>query len=299
MSARELEWERRFWRWLEVRGTTRERITLLCDESGVSSTGYRLTPATPAVRRVVTVHGAGNDALFGWVGLFKQLLDRGAEILTFDLPGHGRYAKDAFSPGAARAILLAAITESFRKRVSLPTHAIGVSLGGSVLLGALPELRDTLASAAIVVAPLRIELSLASFVGELRPRNFALVLREREHYGWSGLVPSFGSFKRDIYPLHLARPAPPGMFGYVSILNDYLAEMQLDRAAVDVRTPTLLVYGDRDRIVPADQGRSLAGRIPGAALEVIPGSHLSTPLERAALRPLTRWLEEHERQAPR
>jgi len=186
--------------------------------------------------------------------------------------------------------LRAAIAESGRGRQDLPTHAIGVSLGGSVLIGTLPELSGALTSAAAVVAPLRIDLTLASFMGELRLRNFAAVVREREHYGWLGLVPSFGSFKRDIYPLRLARQ-PQGTFGYVSILNDYLDEMNLERTAREIRTPTLLVYGDRDRIVPADQGRALASRIPGAALEVIPGSHLSTPLEPSAVDPLVRWVE--------
>ncbi len=294
MIAGALGWERDFWSWLEARGMARERIPLRHGEKGETSTAYRFSPAEGATRRVVAIHGAGNDALFGWIGLFKRLLGRGAEILTFDLPGHGRTDGGAFSPDAARAALRAAVVEIGRDRPNLPTHAVGVSIGGSVLLSTLPGLNETLTSAAVVVAPLRIELSLASFVGELRPRNFAAVAREREHYGWLGLVPSFGSFKRDVYPLRLARESPPGMFGYVSILNEYLAEMNLERAAGEIRTPTLLVYGDRDRIVPADQGRALAGRIPGAAVEVIRGSHLSTPLEPAASDLLARWMEGHE-----
>ncbi len=292
--TRALSWERDFWRWLDARGMTREWVALSHGETSESSIAYRFSPAEGTRRRVVAVHGAGNDALFGWIGLFKRMLGSGAEILTFDLPGHGRFDSGEFSPRAARAVLRAAVAESSRDRPDLPTHAIGVSIGGSVLISGLPELSGALASAAAIVAPLRIDLSLTSFMGELRPRNFAAVVREREHYGWLGLVPSFGSFKRDIYPLRLARKSPPGMFGYVSILNEYLAEMDLERAASEIRTPTLLIYGDRDRIVPADQGRTLANRIPGSALEVIPGSHLSTPLEPAAASPLVRWLEDHE-----
>src|SRR5690606_20339887 len=201
----------------------RERFALGYGDPTQTSTAYRFAPAGRATRRVVAVHGAGNDALFGWIGLFKRLLDRGSEILTFDLPGPGRLDQGRFSPDAARAALSAAVAEIGRGRRRLPTHAIGVSVGGSVLLGTLPALREELHSAAAIVAPLRIELTLGSFVGELRPRTFATVVREREHYGRTGLVPSFGPFKRDTYPLRLERSAPRGAFGYVEVLNQCLA----------------------------------------------------------------------------
>jgi pimeloyl-ACP methyl ester carboxylesterase len=60
--------------------------------------------------------------------------------------------------------------------------------------------------------------------------------------------------------------------------------------------PTLLLWGDADRIVPLEIGRGLLERIPDARLEVLPETgHL--PLEErpaAANAVLLRWLEETE-----
>jgi pimeloyl-ACP methyl ester carboxylesterase len=41
----------------------------------------------------------------------------------------------------------------------------------------------------------------------------------------------------------------------------------------DISVPTLVVCGAQDRIVPADNSRLLARRIPNASLEIIPGGH--------------------------
>jgi pimeloyl-ACP methyl ester carboxylesterase len=271
-----------------------ERLSLAGDGKTGVTTAYRLMPATPPDRVILAVHGAGNDALFGWIGLFKRLLLGSSAVLTFDLPGHGRSNRDRFTAEAGRTAIHTALAECRMVDSQAPIHAIGVSLGGALLLHALADTSVNPASATLVVAPLRIELSLQSFLGELRPHNFATVVRQREHYGLTGLVPSFGPFKRETYPLRLAERPPAGAFGYVDVLNAALAGAGLEDAAQHVRTPVLLVYGARDRIVPVTQGRRLAERIPDATLAVIPdGSHLSTPLDPEAEDRIVRWIEEH------
>ena len=37
------------------------------------------------------------------------------------------------------------------------------------------------------------------------------------------------------------------------------------------RTPTLILHGDPDRVVPVQHGRALARRIQGAEFRVVPG----------------------------
>ena len=57
-----------------------------------------------------------------------------------------------------------------------------------------------------------------------------------------------------------------------SILSD-------DRSArvQDINVPTLVVHGDQDALVPVENGRLLAGRVPGATLHILPGcGHLPT-----------------------
>ena len=170
-------------------------------------------------------------------------------------------------------------------------HAIGVSLGGSLLLDALPQLSGSLQSAALIVAPRRIELSPRTLLPEVGPRTLGLVWKEREHYGLGGLIPSFGPFKRDIYPLRLAVEPPPGAFGYVESLNAMLTELELESRAEAVRIPVLLAYGEADRIVPISQGEQMARRLRSSHLVRVPaGTHLSTPLSSIARMAVTDWI---------
>jgi pimeloyl-ACP methyl ester carboxylesterase len=170
-----------------------------------------------------------------------------------------------------------------------------VSLGGSVLLRALPAVQAQVRSAILIGAPLQIVLSPRSILGEIGASTIALLWREREHYGLTGLIPSFGPFKRDTYPLRLGRKAPAGAFGYVAVLNQALAEMELEKAAAAARVPVLLVYGTSDRVVPIEQGEELARTMPDAELfRLSGGTHLSTPLESATLERLISWIDSHE-----
>ncbi len=50
----------------------------------------------------------------------------------------------------------------------------------------------------------------------------------------------------------------------------------------DIRCPTLILTGDDDKVVPADNSRILAERIPGAELAVLPGAGHGYLLEKAA-----------------
>lgn len=253
---------------------------------------YRFTPRLPPRSIVLALHGAGNDALFAWVGFFKRLLLGGTEIFTFDLPGHGRVSQTVFEPTAAAAAIESALEQATDPHPLIPVHAVGVSLGGALLLSTLPALQARLASATLVVAPLRIVLSPISLLNELRFRNFISLWREKEHYGLLGLVPSFGPFRRDIYPLRLPAPLPPGAFGYVEALNLALDGLGLERAAAATMLPVLLAYGVEDRIVPIEQGEALASQLAGAELiKVRGGTHLSTPLEPQVVDRLCDWID--------
>ena len=45
--------------------------------------------------------------------------------------------------------------------------------------------------------------------------------------------------------------------------------------------PTLIISGDRDRLVPVENSRQLARMIPGARLVELPGAGHAFPFERA------------------
>ena len=135
------------------------------------------------------------------------------------------------------------------------------------------------------------ELSRRAVVGELGPGLLRTLWREREHYGVGGLIPSFGRWKRDVYPLRLGEVAGTGAFGYVEALNQILASLRLEEAARAIDTPVLLVYGAADRLVPPEQGERLAALLPRSELRILPGeTHLTTPLAPAAVEAVVRGI---------
>lgn len=287
---RELAYERRFRRWAAAAGVVWERLEHERASGGVSR-AHRLTPPSAARGRVIVVHGGGNDALFGMVGLMRSLLERELEVFAFDLDGHGRHSTTVFAADTAPGAIPEAVRRAEHGRDPLPLHLVGVSLGGSLLLRALPGLPA--ASAALVAAPLRIELTWRSAVREIGPRLLATLLRERRHYGATGLVPSVGPFRRGLYPLRLERH-PPGPFGYVEVLNDAMERLRLEECAAAVAAPTLLIYGARDLIVPATQGERLSALLPRGRLLTVPGeTHLSLPLAPNVTEAIVSWIEGH------
>ncbi|HET8657208.1 MAG TPA: alpha/beta fold hydrolase [Longimicrobiaceae bacterium] len=284
----ELAFERALRRWVEDRGIAWEAIAYPRPEAGGITRAFRITPREPR-GLVVSVHGAGNDALFAMAGLFRRLLLEGLAVFAFDVDGHGRASTTRFDPGAAGGAVAAAVEESGALDRGLPLHGVGVSLGGALLLHALPRL--PFASAALVCAPLRVHLTAGSIANELRPGLLRAAWRGRRLYGATGLIPSFGPIRRDLYPLRLTVPPGPGAFGYVDVLNRTLESLRLEEAARATPCPVLLVYGARDRLVPPEQGERLAALIPRAELLLLPGeTHLTTPLAPAAIEAVVRTL---------
>lgn len=293
MTRRLLPFEDRFRAWAVERGIEWREERVAYGPGEAWSTAYRLTPSAEPRRTVLALHGAGNDALFGWVGLFRRLLLDGGEVFSVELPGHGRTGTSRFSPEAARAVIRRSVEVCRERGGGRPLHGVGVSLGAAWLLDSLAASELSLASAALVVAPLEIRLSPRTVLRELTPATAALLWAEREDYGTTGLIPSFGPFKRDVYPLRLPDRGG-GAFGYVDVLNQQLADARLLSRAGDIDTPVLLVYGARDLVVPAEQGERLAALLPAARLHVEPrGTHLSTPMLDSSLEMLLHWFREH------
>lgn len=290
-ATAELAYERGLREWMQARGMRHERLVYPRPAAGGETVAYRLAPRGEPRALVLVAHGAGNDALFAFPGIFKSLLRRGFEIFTFDMDGHGRASSTTFAYPAVCSALGDALAVARAGRDTLPAHGYGVSLGGALLLHALAAPLAGLASAVLVSAPLRIEFSLGHVLNELRPRLLRTALAQRAHAGLWGMVPSFGPVKRGLYPLRLAAPRD-GAFGYVDALNEVLERLALPAAAARIRVPTLLVYGTADRLVPPEQGIALARAIPRAELRLVPGgTHLTTVFDAAALARALEWME--------
>jgi alpha-beta hydrolase superfamily lysophospholipase len=254
----------------------------------------RLLPRAAPRARVVVAHGAGNDAVYPLMELFRALLRAGCEVFSFDVDGHGCTSTTTFSPDTVRTAVAAAADASERDGPELPLHLLGHSLGGALVLDALASgALDRAASAVVLSAPTSIDLGFRTAFSEVAGFFRRSTLAQREHYGACGLVPAFGPVKRRAYPFRRV-DAEPGSWSYVAAVRRLLDSMRLEERVGAIRIPTLLVYSRADRLVGHAQGQRLAERMPDATLLSLDReTHYGVPFAPAAVDAAVRWMDAH------
>lgn len=264
-------------------------------EAGGETDAYLLAPARPPRALVLFAHGAGNDAFFPQINLFRALLRDGYAIWTFDLDGHGRRSTTHLDPAVIPGALPDALAHAWAACPDVPVHLLSQSFGGALALGALargtlPEIR----SAVLLSAPLHVRPTGRTVAFEVAGFCTPLCLAQRRDYGLWGLIPAFGPFKRATYPIRLAR-TPEGSWDYVRTVNETIKELGLPESAGRVEIPTLLIYGTRDWIVPLSQGQTLRDHLPGVELLVLPGAtHYTTAFSPDTEKAMLAWFAQHQ-----
>jgi pimeloyl-ACP methyl ester carboxylesterase len=226
---------------------------------------------------VVLIHGLGASAEI-WSANIGALGSR-HRVYVPDLPGFGRTEKPAwmdFSPGAYSRFVLDFMTALGIGRAAL----VGHSLGGGVALRAILDdpgrvERLILVSSAGLGREVSLPLRIASlpffdrvffrpplpvFTRFLHRLVFdpAVITGEfarlyYEMFFQPGSVRTFAGILRAIATLRGARP------GILEPIREGLGT---------ITTPTLILWGRHDRILPVSQALDAAGRIPGARLHI-------------------------------
>jgi pimeloyl-ACP methyl ester carboxylesterase len=228
---------------------------------------------------VVLVHGWGAST-FSFRHTIEALAGR-YRVIAVDLPGFGYSERDPrleYSNTAAVEVL-----REFLRRLGVE-HAvfIGHSMGGAIvqrLAVAAPDLVERLVLVSSPSAGERLAPPMARAVEPIvrliqgvvtaRPTLFRRMARRTTY------DPDFVSnYVMECYmrPLRL-----PGSAAVVRrMMRDAAKDKPVDVTAI--AAPTLLIWGEADRIVPLKQGERLHERIRGSRLEVVDGTgHL--PLE--------------------
>jgi pimeloyl-ACP methyl ester carboxylesterase len=225
---------------------------------------------------VLFVAGLG-QAAWTWRYVEPELAEH-RRTIVFDPPGTGR------SPGPARASIAAMADDAASILDGRHADVVALSMGGYVALTlalSRPELVRSLVLAGTGAGgPERVP----------RPREVADAFNE-------ALALPYAEFTRATLPLAFApgwaEANPERLEEILAARLEHPASYETIEAhanacyayyaagidAESIRTPALVVHGDQDRIVPVENGRALAARLPNVEYVELPGRGHNLPLE--------------------
>lgn len=250
-----------------------------------------LTAGDRADTPLLLLHGIGRS-LEDWTEQIERLSGR-FYVIAVDLPGFGRSARrdgpaDLATVADGVAGALAPLDEN------RPCHVIGNSLGGAVAMQLLASHPDRVASLTLVnsagfgaeVTPLLRMLSLPGIGRHLATRSTPAGARLMERRLFAD--PSLATRERIDHALRIA--AEPGTGEFLLEMANHLGTMrgvrpqwrsELLAAVVAQPRPTLLIWGDRDRILPAAHLAAAHRQFPDAQVHLFTATGHMPQIERA------------------
>ncbi len=195
---------------------------------------------------LVLIHGFGvSSYLWQWT---LPYLSAQHQVIVVDLPGHGR--STYVSPWCLRA--MAPLLAQWLRSLQLPPVALmGQSMGGAIaahLAASAPELIS--------------HLVLVSAVGVPLQTTYLQLVRRAFH---SFFQPGNGS-----YPVELVRdilrPRPRVLWQ----AGHEVARSDFQRELATIMQPTLIIWGERDVLLPISLGYALQAALPHARLNTFP-----------------------------
>jgi len=239
------------------------------------------TTSTDGARIHYEVHGAGEPVLlimglgsnaYGWARTIPWLAER-HQAIVFDNRGVGRSDVPA---GAYTIAQMAADAAAVLDACGHATaHVVGASLGGMIAQRFALAYPEKLRSLMLIcttpgsahAARASDEVGRALVEGGADPST---VYRRNAWfmYGEDTRVSHPERIEEDLVERGRIPTQPAGYFGQ---LQAAMAHDVWDGLPA-ITAPTLVIHGDADILVPTENGRLIASRIPGAELVLIPGA---------------------------
>ena len=246
------------------------------------------------------VHGLGGSAT-NWTDLMG-LLEGVVDSEAVDLPGFGRSApppRGRYTVGAHARAVIGHLERSGRG----PVHLFGNSLGGAVSTRVAADRPDLVKTLTLVSPALpnlrrkkgsdpRLPLLLLPGLARLAERRLATQTPEQRAravlelcYGDPSTIPPqrmAEAVEEVARRNELAHAEDAFRASLRGLIRTYLARGERSpwRAAARVQAPTLLVWGDRDRLVDVAIAPRAARTYPDARLLVLPGVGHVAQMER-------------------
>lgn len=222
----------------------------------------------PAGGPTVVLSGSIGSNLGMWENQRQPLLDNGFRVIRYDPRGHGR---SPVPPGPYTLADLGADAAALLDGRNVSSaHWIGVSIGGMTglwLARHRPDLIRTLVAAFTSArpgnAPMWTERAALARREGLSGIADAAVTRWCTE-SWRAAHPGEAAMLR-------AMTANTPAEGYAGCC-DALAAVDLVADLPKITAPTLVLAGDQDPAFPAEHGRLIADRIPGAQFDLVEGA---------------------------
>jgi pimeloyl-ACP methyl ester carboxylesterase len=213
----------------------------------------------PTKPPLVLIHGAGSDHL-SWPPEMRRLADE--RIFTLDLPGHGK----SEGPGRQSVTNYADSVVGFMNAAGLSRAVfVGHALGGAIALTLAIDHPERVAGIGLISTGPRLPIASSVLENAANPATFILAvqsLQELMH------IPQSAKYLKDQTFRHLSSVRPTLFHGDLRACDQFDVTTRLDA----IRTPALVVCGTDDQLTPRRYSESLAGQIPGAALQTIDGA---------------------------
>jgi pimeloyl-ACP methyl ester carboxylesterase len=218
---------------------------------------------------VVLLHGYG-ESLLAWEMVFDRLA-HDADVVALDLPGFGLSSKPAsgYTADSVATVVFGFLDQLGIQRFVLVGHSLGGVVATAMAVRDPPRILGlALVDAALVTPWALAETSDSSRTGASLRRVIAEYEKVRGRFNSVHDVDWMAEDSADAAYQPASDPAYAVALS--AVLRHFDFAFLTPEGARRLTMPVQLIWGALDPVIPAQVGRSLAGRLPDASLAVLP-----------------------------
>jgi pimeloyl-ACP methyl ester carboxylesterase len=203
------------------------------------------------------IHGAGGTH-HNWPPQVRRL--GGQWIYALDLPGHGR------SEGTGRQLIseYSADIVRFMDSIRLPAAVmVGHSMGAAIALTLALDHSERVLGLCLLGAGASLRVSPAILQRAGDPSTFPSAVAMVTEYAYSRHA---NPRLKELGGRRMAETRPNVFYGDLLACDSFNVLADLPR----IKTPTLVLAAEQDKMTPLHQARTLEEKIPGARLHLVP-----------------------------